>query len=533
MIARIAAALAFLFVCTSAVAQERLGTANVTARLTPDGVRAEVRLSRAVTSFTFDEADVVRDGDFTVLTENLTLSGDTITSDQPFRRFEVLVRPMTQERDAKYPAFFRLGAGGVLYAPALYADQRSWRTRLRIQTARGEAMAPTAGPEDGGSVFIGPRAYITRIDQALVVAPPDAPRGLFEAAFNELRASMEFYTNALGITLPTQPVLVMTGGGEGQGYVGDVTPGPFVSLRFYGAGWADPAPETRARLSRFVSHEAFHFWNGALLSSAEGTPSWLHEGGADYAALLSANNAGALDDAGVRDALGEALTRCRDALKAQGDVGINTLEFLSQQVRYPCGIVIQWAADLSVRRASGGELDVLDLWGEILNAGMARTPRAFTLADFTGAQGNEGAATAISLLTEQSGEARWVSLPEALRGLGAGISEAPTNTTRRTAALFHLLRQNCPGAQSIGFYTESTGLRLDNVPECGALANAVLNSLEGGDPTNVSAETFERVREACAQGSGVEAVVNNEPVRLACERTLPDPANAYIVTRWR
>lgn len=533
MIARIAAAFAFLFVCTSAVAQERLGTANVTARLTPDGVRAEVRLSRAVTSFSFDEADVVRDGDFTVLTENLTLSGDTITSDRPFRRFEVLVRPMTQERDAKYPAFYRVGQGGVLYAPALYADDASWRTRLRIQTARGEAMAPSAGPEDGGSVFIGPRAYITRIDQALVVAPPDAPRELFDATFNALRASMTFYTDELGITLPTQPVLVITGGGEGQGYVGDVTPGPFVSLRFYGPGWAAPAPETRARLTQFVSHEAFHFWNGALLTSAEGTPSWLHEGGADYAALLSAHDAGALDDAGVRDALGEALTRCRDALKAQGDVGMNALSFLTQQVRYPCGIVIQWAADLSVRRASNDERDVLDLWSETLNAGLARTPRAYALGDFTGAEGNEGVAAPIALLTEQSGDARWLDLTEALRGLGAAIDEAPNNTTRRTAMLFHLLRQNCPGAQSIGFYTESTGLRLDNVAECGALANAILNSVEGGDPMDVSAETFERVRVACANGTGVSAVVNSAASRLNCSRALPAAANAYVVQQWR
>jgi len=249
--------------------------------------------------------------------------------------------------------------------------------------------------------------------------------------------------------------------------------------------------------------------------------------------LLSANHAGALDDTGVRDALGEAMTRCRDALKAQGDVAMNTLSFLSQQVRYPCGILIQWAADLSVRRASNGERDVLDVWSDALNAGLARTPRAYALSDFTGAEGNEGVSAPIALLTEQSGEARWATLTEALRGLGAGIDEAPTNTTRRTAVLFHLLRQNCPGAQSIGFYTESTGLRLDNVAECGALANAILNSVEGGDPTNVSAETYDRVRTACASGTGVAAVVNGAPATLNCARALPAAADAYIATRWR
>lgn len=533
MIARIVAALAFLFVCTGAVAQERRGTANVTARLTAEGMRADIRLSRAVTSFTFNEAEVVRDGDFTILTEGLTLTGDTITSERPFRRIELIVRPMARERDAKYPAFYRVGQGGVLYAPALYADQASWRTTLRIPTTRGQSMAPSRGPGHNGSVFIGPADHITQIGATTMVAPPDVPRGLYQAVYDELQASMAFYTRELGLALTSQPLVVINGNGDGQGYVGDALPGPAVSMRFYGADWSDPSPQAAAYLARFASHEAFHFWNGAMVSTSEGTPSWLHEGGAEYAALLSANASGAYDEAAVRAALGDALTRCRDALQAQGDVGMNSFSFLNNQVRYPCGTVIQWASDLSVRRASNGERDVLDVWSSMMRAAIARGTRRFTLADFTDAEGNDGVALPISLLAEQSGGARWATLVETLNGLGAGIRAEPNDTTRRTALLFHLLSQNCPGAENYGFFTEPEGIRLDTVSQCGAFAGAMLNSVEGADPMAVSAETYARAQAACANRRGVAAVVNGAPATFVCNRPLRDAPNAYIVQRWR
>lgn len=520
------------FVFGAAEAQPRVGTATITARLTHDGLHAEVHLSRAVTEFAFARADVVREGDIDVLTPGLVLDGDSISSARRFRRFEVLIRPMSQERDAKYPAFFRAGLGGVLYAPALTGDTSQWRTRLRIVTAPGQVLAPASGPNEHGSVFVGPADHVHTAEGALIVAPPDAPRELYDAAASELRAAMQFYTRTLNAPLPTTPVLVLAHGGEGQGQVGDVTPGPFVSMRFYGGAWGAPDENTRAMLSRFVSHEAFHFWNGSLTQHAEGTPTWLHEGGADYAALLSARDTGALDDTGVAAALGDALTRCRDALRQRGDVSMNSIGFLPQQIRYPCGIVIQWAADLSVKRTN--TQGVLGVWASMIATAQARENRSYTLADFTEAPGMGEAGSVIALLTEQSGAERWTTLTETLRGLGAEISSAPTDNTRRMALLFHVLPQNCPGAESFGFYTENNRIRLQEEAACGALSNVVVLSIEGGDAFAPSAETYTRAQAACAAQRPVAFLLEGgQRVDATCERPLADAPHAFLVSRWR
>lgn len=523
---------ACILLCAGAAsAQTPRGVATVEARLTPDGVRADVRLSRAVTSFEFARADVVREGDFTVLTDGLTLNGDTLSSATPFRRFSVLVRPMSQERDAKYPAFFRVGAGGVLYAPALSANGDAWRTTLRLRRGRGQVIIPTRGPGEHGSLYIGPRADVITTDEAMIIAAPNTPAQLRAAASAEMLRSIQFYTEHVGVGLESRPVMVIAYGGDGSGYVGDVTPGPFVSLRMYGATWSTLDANTQAGLSRFIAHEAFHFWNGSLVNNREGTPSWLHEGGAEYAALMSARDAGELNEAPMLQALSQALSRCKSGLQAMRDVGMNDLEFLSMNVRYPCGVVIQWAADLAIRQQSNGERDVLDAWGAVTRAAMGRPDRDFVLADFTSYEGVSGAGDVITLLTETSGAARWETLAAELRELGAGIESRPSDETRRQAALFHLFAQNCSNG-SYGFSIDQRGMTLDSAPNCGVLAGGLtLNSIEGGDPIALSSETYARVQAACAAQRDVVLVVDgSRSLNAPCRAALPDAPSAYFVT---
>lgn len=514
-------------------ATPRTGTASVAARWTPDGVHAEVHLSRAVARFTFEDAPVVREGDVEILTDGLTWADDalTVTAARPFRRFEVLIRPMVRERDAKYPAVFRVGEGAVLYAPTLAGDPAEWRTRLEVVAGPGQVVAPADGPASGGSVFVGPADHVTRAG-ALIVAPPDTPLALRDAAVSELGAAMAFYTEALGVALPAPPVLVLAQGGDGHGQVGDVTPGPFVSLRFYGATYGPPDADARATLSRFVSHETFHFWNGSWARPSEDTPTWLHEGGADYAALLSAHHTGALDEAGVGAALGDALTTCRDALLQRGDVSMDSLGFLPQQVRYPCGLVLQWSAALSVRRA--GRDGVLPVWEYLMEVALARDDHTYTLADFLGAPGMGDAVPVVELLTATSGPARWEALVEALRALGAEIRTAPTGDTRRNALLFHLLAQNCPGAGSMGFHLEDGRVRLQAEPTCGALSDVVLTSVAGGDPLAPDEAAYRRAQEACAANRSVPVgLEDGARVEVPCGRPLPDARVAFAVDRWR
>lgn len=520
-------AAACLLLCGAAQAQTALGVATIEARLVEDGVRAEVRLSRPVLGFTFEDTDVEREGDFVVLTDGLTLSGNRISSGTPIQRFTVLIRPMAHERDAKYPAFFRVGDGGVLFGPALTANMAEWRTRLHIRAGRGQVLRPANTAR--GSVYIGPRAYVTTMRDVVLIAAPNTTQALRDAAVAEMRSSLAFYTQRLGAPLNARPVMILTHEGGGVGFVGDATPVPSMSLRFYGDAWTAPDARSRGDIRRYVAHESFHFWNGGLASNREGTPSWLHEGGAEYASLLSARAAGEFSDGAFLQALGDALTNCRTNLRFLGDVGMNNLEFLSSGVRYPCGLAIQWAADLSIRSDSGGARDVLDAWGHVMRVAQTREDRGYDLADFTGYDGMDAGAAIISHLTEQSGPARWTALADALRAAGAVVEERPSNWTRAQGLLMHLTHLSCAtGSRGYG----TTGTQFYVTAECGVLASGpVITSVDGGSPGDVSAERYARLQGICAARGDIALVLNGgERISLPCHTPLPDAESAFIVT---
>jgi catechol 2,3-dioxygenase-like lactoylglutathione lyase family enzyme len=520
-------AAACLLLCGAAQAQTALGVATIEARLVQDGVRAEVRLSRPVLGFTFEDTDVEREGDFVVLTDGLTLSGNRISGGTPFQRFSVLIRPMAHERDAKYPAFFRVGDGGVLFAPALTANVAEWRTRLHIRAARGQALRPANDAR--GSVYIGPRAYVTTMRDVILVAAPNTTQALRDAAVAEMRTSLAFYTQRLGVPLRARPVMIIRHEGGGVGFVGDATPAPTMSLRFYGDEWSAPNARSRSDVRRYVAHESFHFWNGGLASHSDGTPSWLHEGGAEYASLLSARAAGELRDEDFLRTLSDALTNCRTNLRFLGDVGLNQLQFLSSGIRYPCGLAIQWMADLGIRAQSGGERDVLDAWGHMIRVAETRENRRYELADFTGYDGMASGAAAIAHLTEESGPERWAALTNALRASGATIEERPSNWTRAQALLMHLSRLSCEtGSRGFGV----TGTQVTVTADCGALASGpVVTSVEGGHPGDVSAEFYARLQAICARRGDIALVLNgSEQISLPCRTPLPDAESAFVIT---
>ena len=266
-----------------------------------------------------------------------------------------------------------------------------------------------------------------------------------------------------------------------------------------------------------------------MTSHREDTPSWLHEGGAEYASLLSARAAGEFSDDEFLRTLGDALTNCRTNLRFLGDVGMNDLQFLSSGVRYPCGLAIQWAADLSIRAESGGTRDVLDAWGHVMRVAQTREDREYELADFTSYGGMANGAAVIGLLTEQSGTGRWVALTNALRASGAMIEERPSNSTRAQTLLMHLSRLSCAsGSRGYGV----TGTRVTVNAECGVLASGpVVTSVEGGNPGDVSVDAYTRLQAICAARGDIALALNgNERVSLPCSTPLPDAESAFVIT---
>ena len=521
-------------------ATARMGVATVELSMGADAAYADVRLDRSVTSFAFGAADVVRKQDFELLTAGLSFNEEQVTGSKPFRAFRMRIVPMKGERDAKYPAHFRIGTGGVVYAPALLGDPRTWQTRLRFRTAPGEVRMPARGDVSKGYVFIGPRTLLTADGGATVIADPATPPWLVERSRTALTAAVAEYTETLGLKLRRKPLLIVRHQpGERNFNVGDVTPGAVTALRFHGAAWEKPDAQAGRTIERFMLHEVFHFWNGDLASFAEGTPAWLHEGGAEYAALLAGLRRGLMTEEEVTRALGDALNACRSGLQNTGNKSLASFSFLPAQLRYPCGMTIQWATDLHIRAASGGKETVLDAWRKII-AGAQGKARGYTLADFNAAAGVPVGRPLppVALLVEQSGARRWAELAGALNGLGAEVVEAPSATGRRAALLFHVLRNNCldlPQGAGYGFFINGRTLKLQAPAGCRILAgDPVIASIEGGDPFDVTEVTYAAVQRRCAAKEPVTFVTaDGRSLAAACTTPLAPAPQDYQVRRWR
>lgn len=518
-----------------------IGAAAIEARLAPDGIHAVVSLDRDVTRFAFAPRDVVRQGDFDLLTPGLSLAGDQITGAKPFRRFVVRIRPTAEERDAKYPAHYRIGDGGVVYAPALQADPAIWVTRLTFRTGPGQVRLPATGEVGDGFVFIGPAALRTDTPDVTVVADPATPPWLVERVRTDLAAAVRAFSSAMRVPLPRKPLLIVKHQAGPRSFrVGDVTPGAITTLRFHGDDWLRPNAASGKAIQEFVLHEAFHFWNGGLVRHAGDTPTWLHEGGAEYASLMGGLATGLLSDDDVRGRLSQALTRCREAVGRIGDKGLASLGFLSNQVRYPCGMVLQWATDLHVRRASAGKRTVMAVWADTVAAARRRRDKSYHLADFYAAAGlgNGAAFQPAALLVDQSGPDRWRALAPALNALGADVTAVANAESRRPALLMHLLAQNCrdlPEGASRGFYFGDSTIKLDSPAGCGALAgNPVLRTVEGGDPFEMTDETYKAVQRKCAAGRAVTVItVDGRSLDAVCREPLVAAPEAYVVREWR
>jgi len=522
---------------SAALAKDR---ANVTIQLARDGARAVILLDRAVTRFAFEHTDVVRASDFTLLTPGLSLQDDIVSSATPFRRIEIGVRPATQQRDAKYPAFYAIGDGGVLFAPALRADPAAWDTRMTIDVASGRRCIPACSGVGEGFVFAGPKALVKVTPELVVVADPNVPAWLIERSQGDLAGALRTYRTALRAPLPRKPVLILKYLPDWPGtFTGDVSDGYVTAFRFYGVAWARPDAPEASVIQTFVHHEAFHFWNAGLAKPADGTPSWLHEGGAEYASLLGRYLSHVSSDGDARQSLSEALTRCRSGLEREEDQGLADLPFLSNQVRYPCGMVIQWAADLQLRRATADKQTILDAWGSMIRIARARASKAYDVADFSrsAALPSPAALRAAVLLGDQRGPERWQALLATLNELGADVVRTATPETRRTALLFHLLRVNCrarPAGKRYGFFFSSGTIMLDSPAGCGELTgNPVIKTIEGDDPFAISAETYAAVQEKCAAGSAVTLITSDGRTLAAdCLEPLAAAPEGYVVRRW-
>ncbi len=474
---RVAALIAGALLWAAPVAAEPVIEARV--RATGEGVGVRLSVEAPVRRLVFSDPGIVRD-DWRVLTPGLRLEEGAITSDAPFDSVDLAVAPDAVEHDHVYAGLSKIGAGWMIYGPALAFEGAE--VRLILQAGDGETALPVEAPAKGYA-YLGPAAAVSRQGGAAVIVGDTASPELGDRLRGDFFAALDFFTTGLGDAPAGAPMLSVSADSPGPAlFRGDVTQGGVVSLRFHGDGWRDRLDQ----VSAFVWHEAFHLWNGVGLRDGESAP-WLHEGGAEYAALVGAAEAGRLDEAAVRAALGRRLNGCRSAL---GDRPFDTPRLRRGEATYDCGVVMQWLTDLEDRAAGGP--GVLALWRGLLSDRTGAD--GYGVAEFRARLRPGGAA--LSFMDQ--GEGRWSALADNLTRFGVRLENRPGDDDLKKAALLHVAAQNCDSGQAAGFVDEASGLRLQG-DHCGVLSGGpVIERVEGHDPKTEAAALFDAVQARCA-----------------------------------
>lgn len=518
---------------TAAIAQD-----GIDIRITPepDGLRAAYSLPRPVERLAFDQkAPIVRQDTWRAPDDMELAEGVLRRKDgKPFQAFEVRITPDTAPRDRIYPALTRVGEGWQVYGPYFRPVDDKSPVVAQVARPRGWVVAP-AQVEDAdrisldGWTFVGPGGYVAR-GPATVIASPGVDAKLRARIAKAAGGAATFYRRRLGMRLETTPTVVVARVPTfNPGWQGDVG-GAVISLRFFGPD--KNAWETGGMVAKFVDHEFFHLWNDRAARSrdAENEP-WLHEGMAEYAALLAGRDQGQLTDAEIGRELTDRLNGCATSLKPKGLDGDPPKR---GKAVYDCGVMVQWSADLTARAASGGRRDVFDVWRDLFAASRAGDG-AYDAKDFlTKAGRSTKAEDPLRLLTAPDVEERWRRLTAALNGLGARIVGVRSADAERTDLLFHLEGLVCHGG--FGFYGgQAKGVKLDTGDRCGPLnGDPMVDAVAGHDVVADAMGARDAAVEICAAKGDVAFSYQGRLVAtVPCKTALPPRPLAWTVEAWR
>ncbi|WP_269515803.1 hypothetical protein [Brevundimonas subvibrioides] len=506
-------ALAFASIGRSTAAQD-IQTAQAVASRDAAGVTVRYTLPEPVTRVAFSDHDTIRTL-WAVTTPGLTLDDDVISSERPFDAFELHLRPDAAEVDRVYMGLSLAGEGRVVFGPGFMLE--GIRTELSFALTMGETSLPDAHLIDGYA-YVGPSTDIAIDPRGDVVTGTNIAPELSEALRHSFFDSMAFYAARLNAGLPFRPVLIGSVDSPGPAsFRGDVTETGVISVRFQGNAWRDAIEA----VDPFVWHETFHLWNSHSVETpdAEDAP-WLHEGGAEYAAVVGAVSTGAMDEASARSSIARRLNGCHRLLGADD---LDPVRLQSGNGPYDCGVLIQWLVDLEARKAGSG--DVFMLWKTMLAA--ARTsPTGYGVSEF---RALTGTGSAVAVLLDGPSATRWATIKARLADLDVTIENHPGDQDLRGAALMHVARINCPGG-SYGFYDTPGELTLDGA-NCGVLSGEpIIDTVEGHDPHRASRPMFEAIQARCADNLPIRyGTRDGRVLEASCNQPLVEPEVWTIV----
>lgn len=505
----------------------------------PDGddLRVTVTLDRPVDRFVFRRADVVREDSLQLETPGLTFADGTITADAPFHSFTYRLIEDVTERDAKYPAYYRVGEGYLLYARTVYPDPALWDTTLEIAEMPDGWMRWPLAPLPDGYLFIGPEAMVMEEGGARFIVDGNSDERLDAEIRNTVVRSLAFLTETFG-SPPANAPFVATSilPSERRFSTGDVTADAMVALRFFGTA-PDPAePASLASIRLIILHEGVHFWNGGIARFAPGTPQWLHEGGAEYIATLASWRLGWSGREDVKANVSEWLDRCRTSLSYSDEVALNELDFINSSLRYSCGPMLHFLSELYL--ADGGSsLTVMAGWRETVRYAVAENNGEYDIPAFLAALDAPGLleSPALAAILATSGRERWQVVTAELRRLGVGVEERSSSPLRARTALMHLIRGQCTQlkeGESYGFYSGESSYRLDTPAGCGMLAGGPeIARLAGHPVAALTAEDYTHLQALCTIKDPIAfGLTDGSAIDVPCLTPLPDAATQTVIT---
>lgn len=461
------------------------------------------------------------------------------------RQARFTIRPASLNRDATYEAAQPLGTQGVLLHTAFYLatapghalqwrwvppargtlihDGRVDRAPVQILVSASAVATAREHPETGEAeealiakrhVYLG-HAKLRALPDGVLVHEPMLDAAREQAIVDMLTTSLSRLRQAYGQG-PQGPVAALPVTEDRPGWHGDTDGHRMMRLQL-------DRDASRAgsllNLQQFVAHEAAHWWNAGVFRS-DARRAWLHEGHAEWMALLLTHQAGVRTASDVQEALAGAIGRCQ-AIRDDTPAASLPPGRGAGMDAYECGLALWTLAHL--QRAQAGD-DPLRRLADAhrLSPGLLTEARFADWAD----NGPAGPIHTLLLDTHQGFRSGFIQAWAAhadLRWARRSEELSPGQRMQQAGQLMAtLMKADCQG--QIGFWTLQDAFKLDHVPSCAHLKGGQeVTAIAGVQMLAAPLEAWAAVNAACA--------AKDAPLPLT-QRTgevvnLPCPAQPY------
>lgn len=461
------------------------------------------------------------------------------------RQARFTIRPASLNRDATYEAAQPLGTQGVLLHTTFYlatapghALQWRWvppaRGTLihdgRVERAPVQIRVPAAAvttarehPETREAeealsakrhVYLG-NAALRALPGGVLVHEPMLDAAREQAIVDMLKTSLTRLRQVYGQG-PQGPVAVLPVTEDRPGWHGDTDGHRMMRLQL-------DRDASRAgsllNLQQFVAHEAAHWWNAGVFRS-DTRRAWLHEGHAEWVALLLTHQAGLRSAADVQHAVAQSIGRCQTIRDDTPAASLPPGRGAGMEA-YECGLALWTLGHL--QRAQAGE-DPLRRLADAhrQSLGLLTEPRFADWAD----NGTTGPIHTLLLEERQGFRSGFIQAWSAFADLHwARRSDelSPGQRMQQAGELMAtLMRADCQG--QIGFWTLQDAFKLDDVHACARMKGGQeVTAIAGVRALEAPLEAWSAVNTACAVKDAPLPLTlrTGETVNLVC------PAQPY------